>query len=551
MTCRSLVVSLAVAILLLGAMPVRAQTANQALSSAAANVDLPRIRAALQAGADPNALDSAGNPAVVTLVMGYFGTDPQQRPDKSEALRGLAALLDRGAEVDGAGRLGLTAFSQACVRNDVDLVTFLVRRGTDINRKAGFLYETCLHLLAAKNNVPAIEVLLDARAAVNVRDGQGATPLVWAAQAKGDIGSGAISLLLERGADVNARANGGWTPLHAAAGALNSGAVRLLIEGKANVEAMDAEGKTPLDWAVKATEGDEAKRAATVALLKAAKGPAPAAASPQAKPGFPLGAAVTRFPRGPERPDDIAVIIANADYSKQGKDIPNVTPAYADGEGMRLYATQALGVKEANVIFVKDATGSQMTRIFGSREDHRGQLFDWIKPGKSRVFVYYSGHGAPAASGGSPHLIPADADAARVALNGYPLHLLYDNLGKQPAESITLVLEACFSGVSQAGSLIGNASPVFLDVKAPQVPANLTVIAAGAANQMASWEQDGSAGLFTKHFLEGMAGKADSDKDGKVTLDELDRHLVSTVTYLARRYYGRDQTPQIVKGGGN
>ena len=130
---------------------------------------------------------------------------------------------------------------------------------------------------------------------------------------------------------------------------------------------------------------------------------------------------------------------------------------------------------------------------------------------------------------------------------------LYDNLGKLPAESITVALEACFSGASQAGSVIANASPVFLRAAAPAVPAKLTIIAAGASDQIASWEQDRSNGLFTKYYFTGMAGAADQapygNGDGTVGVDELDRYLKDTLTYHARRYYGRDQTAQIVRGG--
>ncbi|TAN61672.1 MAG: caspase family protein [Magnetospirillum sp.] len=281
-----------------------------------------------------------------------------------------------------------------------------------------------------------------------------------------------------------------------------------------------------------------------------APAPPPRTPVPSAEPPRPKAAPLSlRFARAAERPDDVAVIIGNADYGRQGKDIPDVKPAHADADGARLYATHALGIRDGNVILLKDATGSQMTRVLGSEKDHRGQLFDWVKPGKSRVFVFYSGHGAPGPQGGSPFLVPVDADAARIELNGYPLRQLYDNLGKLPAESVTVVLEACFSGLSPAGSVLGKASPVFFDVKAPPVPANLTVITAGAANQVASWEPDDSHGLFTRNFLEGMAGKADFDKDGKVGLDELDRYLKDTLTYLARRHYGRDQQAQIVKGG--
>src|SRR2546426_1555509 len=48
---------------------------------------------------------------------------------------------------------------------------------------------------------------------------------------------------------------------------------------------------------------------------------------------------------------------------------------------------------------------------------------------------YYSGHGAPTTDGGA-YLVPVDADARRIQLNGYPLELLYRNLGKLPAVSV-------------------------------------------------------------------------------------------------------------------
>ena len=269
---------------------------------------------------------------------------------------------------------------------------------------------------------------------------------------------------------------------------------------------------------------------------------------------FPTTPAPFDFARGEPRPDDIAVIIGNADYGERGKDIPDVVPAYADAEAFKQYAIKALGVRQDNIIHVRDASGSEMLRLFGTRANHKGQLFDWTRKGRSRVYVYYAGHGAPTGADGSAYLVPADADGARIELNGYPLDLLYANLGKLLAQSVTVVLEACFSGTSPGGGVVSKASPVYLKPKLPYVPDNLTVISAGAADQMASWEQDSSHGLFTKYFLTGMSGEADKSPygngDGAVTHAELRAYLKDTLTYYARRYYGRDQTAQIVTGKG-
>jgi hypothetical protein len=289
-----------------------------------------------------------------------------------------------------------------------------------------------------------------------------------------------------------------------------------------------------------------------------------AVAMDEARPARPVVAAPSippvtsrttfTFPKAAPRPDDVAVIIGNSEYAGRAKDIPPIPPAANDAAAMKRYATEALGIEEANVIYVSDATGSQLAEVFGTERDHRGKLFNWTKAGRSRVFVYYSGHGAPAGSDGRAVLVPSDASASQLSLSGYPLDLLYANLAKVPAESVSVVLEACFSGISPAGTVVPNASPVNIRAKIPQVPANMMVITAGAADQMASWEHDRSHGLFTKHFLLGQGGEADKapygNGDGTVGLDELRRYLDDKVTYLARRYYGREQNVQIVKGGG-
>lgn len=257
------------------------------------------------------------------------------------------------------------------------------------------------------------------------------------------------------------------------------------------------------------------------------------------------------FPRGPERPDDIGVVIGNRNYGKFGGDVPDVDPAHADADLFKRFLVESQGLRDGNIIDLRDATGSQMRRVFGTDTDPHGQLFDWVRSGVSRVWVYYAGHGAPG-EGGTSYLVPADGDSQRISLNGFPLDVLYRNLGALPATRVTAVIEACFSGLSQAGPVVSNSSALYLKPREAQVPPNITVISASALDQVASWEQDGGQSLFTKYFLKGMASDADRGRygngDGTVSWTEIDGYLRDTVTYYARRYYGRDQTAQIVAG---
>ena len=266
------------------------------------------------------------------------------------------------------------------------------------------------------------------------------------------------------------------------------------------------------------------------------------------KSEFPLKPILINFPSISVKRDDIAVIIGNANYKKMGKDIPNVNPAYADAEGIKQYFMKAKGIKEGNIIYLKDATGAQLLGVFGNDKSYKGKLFNYIKPNKSNVYVYYAGHGAPGEEGDA-YLVPTDTDSQTIEFTGYPLSTLYSNLGKLPAKSMTVILEACFSGGSQTGSLISKASPIVITPKKTMIPNNIKVIAAGSERQMASWEEDSSHSLFTKYFLKAMSGEGDSNKDGKVSDAELKEYLSDTMTYYARRYYGRDQKVQIHNGG--
>ena len=262
---------------------------------------------------------------------------------------------------------------------------------------------------------------------------------------------------------------------------------------------------------------------------------------------FPNQPIDVQFTAVPKRQDDIAVIIGNANYEKMGKDIPNVSPAYADAEGIKRYFLQAKGVKEGNIIYLKDATGSQLASVFGNQNTHKGQLYNWVKK-TSNVYIYYAGHGVPGGDKGNAYLVPTDANAQTIDLSGYPLETLYSNLGKLPVKSITVILEACFSGASQAGNLFYKSSPIVIRATKTMIPENVKVISAGAVDQMASWELDNSHGLFTKYFLKAMSGEGDKNNDGEVSDTELKNYLDETMTYYARRYYGRDQTVQIMQG---
>lgn len=246
-----------------------------------------------------------------------------------------------------------------------------------------------------------------------------------------------------------------------------------------------------------------------------------------------------------ERPDDIAVVIGIQQYDHP--DIPDVDYGVRDAQTMKKYLTRTLGFREENIIYAENAGGADLTRIFGTAANPRGQLYDWVKPGESNVFVYYSGHGAPNPESGDAYFIPSDTNPNYLSQNGYPVDQLYENLGLLPALSVTVVLEACFSGVSEGGAVVSDISPAVLNVESPILGMeNGLAFTAGAADQVSTWYNEEGHGLFTYYFLQGLRGAADTDENKAVTASEMESYLGDQVPYRAQRLHSRKQTPQVV-----
>jgi hypothetical protein len=235
----------------------------------------------------------------------------------------------------------------------------------------------------------------------------------------------------------------------------------------------------------------------------------------------------------------VAVIIGNKDY--KNPDIPPVNYAINDAKMVKESLVKTFGYREGNIIFKTNATKGVFENIFGSAENYKGMLFDYITPGKSDVFVYYSGHGAPSLETRKGYILPIDGNPNNVSIGGYSLELLYANLAKLQAKSNTVVTDACFSGAP----LFKKASPVGIVVKNPLVALrDTTIINSSSGTELSSWYPQKSLSLFTYYYLMALTGKADLNHDKKITLNELSSYINENVPYMARKLHaGRRQTP--------
>ena len=159
-------------------------------------------------------------------------------------------LVQHGADVNakyGGGPL----LCDAARDGNTDSVKFLLDNGADVGIKAKSDGSTPLHLASYGCHLGIAKMLVDKGADINAKSNGGWTPLHEAAKGIEEKRESTVRYLIQSGADVNAKSEWGQTPLHEAARFGYTDAVKVLIEKGADVNAIDNFGATPCHGAVK------------------------------------------------------------------------------------------------------------------------------------------------------------------------------------------------------------------------------------------------------------------------------------------------------------
>ncbi len=235
-------------------------------------------------------------------------------------------------------------------------------------------------------------------------------------------------------------------------------------------------------------------------------------------------------------PEALGVVIGVENYQY----VPDATYAYNDAEVFREYLVETMGMDRQRV---KLATNSKATQAeFSKLLGPNGWLARNIVQGQSDVVVYFSGHGI--ADADSTGLLPHDVDP-NYAL-GLHTKQLYRDLANMGAKSVTVFLDACFTGQTRDSQmLIANTRPLRIKLVESEIPDSITVLAAATGSQISGALEEKEHGLFTYYVLKGLGGDADDNKDRTITLTELNRFVQVKVREKAA-IGGREQTPESV-----
>ena len=372
-------------------------------------------------------------------------------------------LLDQGANInEGAlsGNCSGPPLAHAAYHCQPESVRYLVNKGADIEAVGVMMAgHRPLHLAAREDCVEAVKILLDAGADINVRANDRYGSALAMAALSGNIKT--LKYLIERGADVD-------------------DAITVLRK-----------------W------GDDDG----LALLEKYGEPIVSAGPRSKELVAPLiSSDVDAIPdlKAAPRSEALAIVIGIESYQA----LPKSEYSKSDALTVKGYL-KALGFQERNIELIVDqrATKSAFEKAVEA----------WL-PNQttkdSTIFVYFSGHGAPEPATGEAYMVPYDGDPNYLAVTGYSLKRLYEQLGKLKAREIIVVLDSCFSGAGGRSVLAKGARPLVMMAATGTLSANMAVLTATEGGQISTSSSEKGHGVFTYYFLKAI-------KEGKKDLAEI------------------------------
>jgi len=187
--------------------------------------DLGKVKRLIEEkGADVNLPDFEGQTPLMWAAMAHFG---------DEATNIVKFLLEHGAKVNARDKMGNGALDMAgskqiaklleqagatenifgpVARGDLEAVKHAIAQGADLNATNVIHGRTPLMVALTDGHREIAVLLVEKGANVNARDKGGMTPLIYAAYGK-DANTNVVALMIQKGADVNAKDNEGKTPL--------------------------------------------------------------------------------------------------------------------------------------------------------------------------------------------------------------------------------------------------------------------------------------------------------------------------------------------------
>jgi hypothetical protein len=225
---------------------------------------------------------------------------------------------------------------------------------------------------------------------------------------------------------------------------------------------------------------------------------------------------------------------------------------YQDGDMSRLTCCTS-DVQAVGRLLVDPARGGYRARLLvdGDAEESptRNNILAELRNvarsagAEDLLLFYFSGHGCVEA--GEAYLVPCDARLSNLADTAIPVARVKEIMAASAARARVILLDACHSG-ARIGKADERMTAEFMERVFARAEGTAILASCQQGQISYEWEEAGRS-VFSHYLLEGLAGAADLDGKGFVTVQDLNRYVADQVTAWAVER-GRAQAPTL--GGG-
>jgi len=190
-------------------------------------------------------------------------------------------------------------------------------------------------------------------------------------------------------------------------------------------------------------------------------------------------------------------------------------------------------------------------RVLTGREATKASILealDWLQH-RSRAadtsLLFFAGHGISEPTTGEYYFLPTDAEPTNALRTMVPASTFQQVLASLPGR-VVLLLDTCYSGsvLGKPGRRARGPAPLSRALsELASVENGIVVMAASNGDQVSLEDSAWQNGAFTKALLEGLSGRADVRKTGRVTINMLDLYVSERVRELT----AGSQTPATAK----
>ncbi len=295
-------------------------------------------------------------------------------------------------------------------------------------------------------------------------------------------------------------------------------------------QGVEQDEKTGLSWLKKAADQGEKQSQNMLAEIEKEKKAGELTAKTESEKSLKVDVDCDVPTIGGADKHTYAVIIGNEKY----KNVDEVAYAENDAKVFKEYIEKTIGVPGSQINYIENA----------GYNDIRSAV-KWLRrameisQGLGRAIFYYAGHGIPSNKDKTAYLLPVDGICNDIE-SAYSLSLLFETLGNVPSKSVTIFLDACFSGSLRDKGMIVKARGIKIKPKIGMPTGNTVVFSASQNDEAAYPYKSKHHGIFTYFLL-----KKIRETNGNVSFKELEDYLKENVIKTSFTEYNDDQTPVV------